>query len=556
MDILIQYKGNPDILKKYESYSVHIMNETYAVIYLPMSMVTPRLLSDFGYSSIPKCYALTEDKSLEASGVNKLRSIPVTNLRGNGVLIGIIDTGIDYTNQVFQHEDGTSKIVSIWDQSIESTNGSPNAIYPTFYGTEYTSEQINQALKSNNPLEIVPSKDENGHGTMLAGIAAGSENKENNFSGVVPDSELIVVKLKQAKNNLKDFFAIPQNVPCFQKNDIIWAMQYLLDVSRRINRPLAICIGLGTSQGSHDNFGFLNTEVSLIGDFPGIAVSISAGNEGNLKRHFFSVIDTSTDYIPVELNVGENESGFSMELWGDPPMIYTLDILSPTGEYVTRLTVGLQERQVISFLFEQTVISIDYVMIEQETGKQIIILRFRKPSHGVWKFGIYGKGDLKGAFHIWLPSGNFISQNTYFTSSDPFTTITSPGNCIVPITVTAYDSTSNVFYINSGRGFSTSNIINPNLTAPGVNITCPSIEHTFISATGTSAAAAHTTGITAILLEWCIVQKNYPGIDTIGIKNFLIRGANRSPNLTYPNQEWGYGTIDLYNTFDLLRIYV
>lgn len=552
-DLILRYNGNPASLEQYKDYSVHIMNEQYAVIYIPVIEITTNFVFQFGYSAIPRCYTLNSAQSLEASGIIRLRRIPAVNLRGEGVVIGIIDTGIDYTNSVFQHEDGTTKIISLWDQSIDSEDQYPKIVYPAYFGTEYNAEQINSALKSNNPYQIVPSVDENGHGTMLAGIAAGSENDEQDFSGVVPDAELIVVKLKQAKENLINFYSIPSNVPCYQGNDMIWAVQYIVEKARSLKFPVAICIGLGTSQGSHDSSGPLNTVVSIIADFPGVAVTVSAGNEGNARRHFYSEIDTTTSPITVELNIGENEKGFTMEFWGDPPTIYTLDILSPSGEYIPRISERLEESRSVSFVFEETVININYILVEAETGKQVIVLTFRNPTPGIWRFQIYGRGDLQGAFHIWLPAGNFITQNTFFLNSNPYTTITSPGNSSVPITATAYNSNLDTLYQNSGRGYSTSNIINPDLAAPGVNIQAPTLNHTFTTITGTGAATAHTAGITAMILEWGIVHGNFPGIDTVGIKKFLIRGAKRNPNILYPNRDWGYGIVDVYNSFNLLR---
>jgi subtilisin family serine protease len=390
---------------------------------------------------------------------------------------------------------------------------------------------------------------------MLAGIAAGSEDKANNFSGVAPDSELMIVKLKQAKNNLKDLYFIPENTECYQENDIIWGLQYILWTARTRNLPLSICVGLGTSLGPHDNSGLLNTSLSLASDTPRIAVSVAAGNEGSLKRHFYSQLDPGAGSVPVELSVGENEYGFTMELWGDPPMIYNLDILSPSGQYKSILGIKLFDTQTVNFLFDQTIIYIDYILTEQITGKQVIILRFKKPAQGIWKFNVFGTGDIKGAFHLWLPVNGIITENTYFVNASPNTTITSPGNCNIPITVTAYNSATGTLYQNSGRGFSTSNIINPDLAAPGVNIKAPSLNHSYSSLTGTSAATAHTAGIAALLLEWCVVKNNYPDVDTFSLKKFLIRGAKRSSALTYPNPDWGYGIIDVYNTFNIFRTY-
>jgi hypothetical protein len=242
-----------------------------------------------------------------------------------------------------------------------------------------------------------------------------------------------------------------------------------------------------------------------------------------------------------------------MEFWGAPPIIYTFDILSPSGEYIPRISESLIINREISFFFEKTVIDLVYNMVEEETGKQEVLLRFMNPAPGLWKFQVYGRGDLKGEFHIWLPAGDFISNDTYFNNSNPYTTLTSPSNSFVPLTITAYNSNTETLYAKASRGFSTSNILNPDLAAPGVNLQCPDLKHGFTTATGTGAAAAHAAGITALLLEWSIVNKNYPGMDTIGIKKFLIRGARRRNNLDYPNRDWGYGIIDIYDSFNILK---
>ncbi len=552
VDMIIKYNGNPRSLEQYKDYSVHIMNDTYAVIYLPAVMVTSRFIAQYSYSLLPHCFALNSDQSLDASGVTKLNRTTSLQLLGKGVLVGFIDTGIDYTHQVFRRADGSTKIMAIWDQSVDSENQYPKIPYPAYYGTEFTAEQINRALQSENPLQIVPTNDENGHGTMLAGVAAGSENEEAGFSGVVPEADILMVKLKKAKKFYKNFFYIPESAEAYQENDIIWAFEYLIDTARILKRPLAVCVSLGISLGPHDGSGPLNTIMSIGADFPGVAAVASAGNEGNSRRHYYSTI-RQQETVVVELNVGGNEEGFTMELWGSPPMIYTLDILSPNGEYISRIQENLVRNQEVSFIFEQTVINIDYIMVETDTGKQVILMRFRKPTQGVWRFQVYGRGDLPGEFHIWLPPDKFISRDTYFTNSTSYTTVTSPGDSIVPITITAYNSSVNNIYPEAGRGFTIPNTVKPELAAPGVNLQCPDLNHGFTTVTGTGAAAAHAAGIAAMVLEWSAVQGNFPRLDTVGIKKFLIRGARRSANLTYPNRDWGYGMIDIYNAFSILR---
>ena len=561
-DLIIEYDRNDPLLEQFQNDTIHIMNNRFAVVYIPSTEITNRSISQFGYSTVPTCYGLVSERSLDASGVNKVRSLPNFNLRGQGTLIGIIDTGIDYTNPAFLNKDGTSKIISIWDQTIDSEDRYPGGgmygegiIYgePTYYGTEFTRDQINQALSSSNPFNIVPSMDELGHGTMLAGIAAGSEIEESNFSGVAPDAELVVVKLKPAKTVLKKFFSIPLEVPCYQENDIMWGAQYLTRTSRKLNRPIAICIGLGSSQGSHSSRGALSSLLSVAGDFPGVCIIIAGGNEGNAKRHFYSTINAGEKNKSVELNIGENEPGFSLEIWGSAPGSYSVDFLSPSGEYIPRIENRLIVRQAVSFVFERTQIFVDYQTAETRSGEQLILLRFQNPTPGTWQFNVYNISDLPGSFHAWLPSGDFISANTYFLQSSSFTTITSPGNSITPITVTAYNTVNNILYQNAGRGYTATNVVKPELAAPGVDILYPTLEHGFSRVTGTSAAAAHTAGVAALMLEWGILKGNFTGITTVEVKKFLIRGAERRTNLSYPNEYWGYGILNIYNAFNILR---
>jgi subtilisin family serine protease len=548
-DLLIAYSGDESVFQNFQDATVHIINFFDAIVHVPVQQISDSTIVELGYSVMPSLYGLISQESLEASGILRIRNIPNFDLRGQGVLIGIIDSGIDYTNPIFINADNTTKIISIWDQTIFSDN------YPghAYYGTEYTREQINEALLSETPLDVVPTTDEIGHGTMLAGIAAGNEVPESGFYGVAPDAELVVVKMKQAKPYLRDFFRVPQEVPCYQENDILFAMEYVMDVATSLNRPLALCIALGTSQGAHDGRGTLSSFLSLQAANYGFGVIVAAGNEGNARRHYSGTIDPTIGYDTVELFIGENEMGFSMELWGDSPGVFSIDIQTPSGEYVPRIVPRLDENRDVSFIFEQTTILVDYQIIESQSGDQLILVRFRNPSPGIWRFNVYGRENISAGFNIWLPMQGFISDNTYFIRSDPNTTILSLGNARIPITVTAYNTEDDSLYLNSSRGYSRIGVIKPEVAAPGVNITTPTLEQGFAEATGTSTSAAHTTGIAAMLLEWAIVRGNQPNMSTVDMKIFMIRGARRDMDLVYPNRDWGYGILDVFNIFDSLR---
>lgn len=548
-DIIIEYQGDKSLLEVFPNENVTIINDVTALVNIPIQDITSSTILDIGYARVPSLGSIVSSDSLEASGIIRIRNIPNFNLRGQGVLMAIIDTGIDYTNPIFQNADKTSRIVSIWDQTINSNIPSEKVKF----GTVYTREQINQALQSENPFQIVPSKDENGHGTMVAGIAGGTPVPESNFTGVAPEVEFVVVKLKQAKKYLRDFYFIPEQTMCYQETDYLFAIGYVNSTSIEMQRPEVICVSVNASQGSHDGRSVTGRYLSTVAGTQGIGVVVAAGNEGNARRHYFGTVDPTTQYDEVELNVGENEKGFTMELWGQSPSIFTLDITSPSGEYIPRITAFRNEIREVSFVFEPTIIYINYNIVETESGDQLILLRFSNPSPGIWRFRVYEKGDLKIGFHIWLPMTGFISDNTFFIRSDPYTTVLAMGNAQNPITVTAYNDADDSLYLASSRGYTRIGVVKPNVAAPGVNITGPTLDHGFTVYTGTSIAAAHTAGVVAMILEWGVVKGNLIGMSTIEINKLIMRGARREQGVVYPNRDWGYGILDVFNVFDSLR---
>lgn len=547
-DGIIEFAISPDEYARYSGETINYINDKYAVIYVPPSRIPDRLIGSVAYSVIPKLYSLMNQASLEAMGVLRLQKTPYLSLMGSGILLGFLDTGIDYQNPLFQYADKTTRIVSLWDQTIENLEAPAETFY---FGTEYTREQINLALQNENPLNIVPSTDEIGHGTTLAGLAGGTPNESADFSGVTPLSEYVVVKLKTAKPRLKDYFGVPDNVVCYAETDIMFGLTYLVNTARRLNRPIAICIGLGTNQGGHTGLGPLNDLISSFANQVGIGISIAAGNEGNAGHHFYGEIDNATGYSQVELRVGQNENNFSMELWGNTPGTYSIDIISPSGEYIPRIPARIGEYRNLRFIFESTTIYIDYVIVEAQTGDQLILIRFRNPAPGIWRFRVYGT-KINSGFHIWLPVRGFITENTVFTLPNQFTTITEPGNNMYAITTSAYNPANQSLFLEAGRGYTRYNVINPDITSPGVNVYAPLPGGTFGSISGTSTAAALLTGVVAMLLEWGLVNGNDRSLDTYQILKYLIRGVNQNSTTTYPNREWGYGTVNIYGTFESL----
>lgn len=531
--------------------SLNRINNKYAVAYIPVEDFSSNIIYDYGYETIPKCYGLMSLTGYEFLEGVQLNYTPDLDLTGQGVLVGFVDTGIDYMNPAFQYDDKSSRIVSIWDQTIFSESEYPEELY---YGTEYSKDQINIALSDNNPLSIVPSIDEIGHGTTLAGIAGGSYNFDNGFIGVAPNVEFVVVKLKPAKSYLKDFFYLPQDILCYQENDIMFGINYLVQVAKELGRPIAICLGIGSSQGAHHGDGIFNDYLSDMGRLVGNSFIVAAGNEGYRRHHYFGEINPLVGFNDVELNIGVNETGFFMEFWGSGPNLFYGDIFAPSGELIGRIPTIFSQRSTFQFKFQGTIISADNTVSDSTLGDQFMLVRFQNPVSGIWRLRIYGIGDLLSNFHIWLPIHNWLSEDTFFIDANPYTTITAPGNEETVLTVTAYDTMTRSLYYYASKGFTKANRPKPDIAAPGVNIFAPTINNQYLWSTGTSAAAAFTTGAVAMMLEWGIIRDNYPPMSSAKIRSMLTTGAMRFPNILYPNPDWGFGILDINNSIIVATI--
>ena len=547
-DFLVKYvqniHGPIDVIS---DVSFQIINEIFGVAYVPLDQVGELQINSYSYNSIPKCYTYMDMEALSASGVIRLQDHPYLQLRGKETAVAVIDSGIDYENDVFRDENGKTRIAYLWDQTIA---GRDDERVP--YGKLFTAEDINRALESETPLEIVPSEDKNGHGTRLAGIAAGNQVPEENFSGAAPEATLLIVKLKPAKDYLREFYLYPRNAEIFQENDIMLGIYQVTKLANLLRMPLSICLGVGSSQGAHIGESPLCQYVSYISGFSQVSVSIAAGNEGAARHHFLGKLGQENNEVTAELRVGEGEEGFTVEFWGEPPEVYEVSVQSPTGERLEVSTSLGAGTQTLSFVFVETKVLVNYVSIERQTGYPLIYFRFLHPSSGIWKLRVRVRNGQNVNFHMWLPVNGLVSKDTYFLEPTPYNTVTSPGDTIDSTTVTAYNYRDNSLYLEAGRGFSPDGVVTPHFAAPGVNIKAAFPGNRFGDASGTSLAAAQAAGIAALLFEWAIIRENAPFFTGTNVKHYLQRGAVRDENMQYPNQEWGYGRIDLYRTFQLL----
>ena len=525
------------------------MEFIYKVIHVEKDRADPIGFDRYSYNAVPKCYTLMDIAAMTQAGITQVQNYPTLNLQGTGVMIGFIDTGIDYQNPVFRNLDGSTRIAGIWDQTIQE--GTPPQ--GLLYGSEYTREQIDLALRSEEPYAIVPSRDEQSHGTFFASIAAGSADVEHQFLGAAPDAEIAVVKLKPAKQYLKEFYQIYTDVPCYQETDILLGLKYLNALARRLGLPLVICIGLGTNQGSHSGLSPLSGLLEIYSNLSNRAIVIAAGNEANQRHHFLGQSANENDVKEVEIRVSSGVNGFCMELWTENPNIMTVTVVSPSGGSTSKLPIRSNETQEYRFIFEGTRITINYKLFLERSNAELVFFRLEGPTEGIWKIIVEPIQVAEGVFHVWLPVTEFLQKEVYFLESNPDYTITEPGSTITGMTVGFYNGSDNSIAISSGRGYTRGGVIKPNFVAPGVNVTGATTRNQFAKRSGSSIAAGIAAGASALMLEWIVYQLGEGAADSIQIRNLLTLGAEKTLNEVYPNRTWGYGRLNLYRTFDELR---
>ncbi len=568
-DYIIEYNSLYfEQIQRQDGVCISCINDTWCILYTnyPGSQ---NINIQQGYYSVPKLYGLMDTTSFDASGITATLNQPLLNVRGQGVLIGFLDTGIDYLREDFKASGGRTRIAAVWDQTIQSVNYEEDtgeaagteqydreqAQGMVQYGTVYTRDDINAALaaerEGQNPYDIVPSRDENGHGTFLAGVAAASETAD--YIGAAPEAEILMVKLKPAKKYLRDFYLLPERVEAYSETDMMMGVRFLQQYAIREKKPLVICVGLGTSSGSRTGAlpfaDLLNTLARQVN----IVVVTCTGNEANNRTHTSGLAVSDTEPSEIEITVGADERGFVMEIWAESLDILSVAITSPSGERISRIPARIDTGGVYNFLLERSQVAVDYRVVESASGYEVIFMRFINPAQGIWKIHLYSLTNIVGRYNAWLPLKQFLSGDTYFLNSNPSTTLTEPGAAERVISVGAYNHITDAYYAASGRGYTATGLIKPDFVAPGVDVYGVRAGGGYTTRTGTSVAAAHAAGAAALLLTWGVTDGNLPYMGTNEVKSVLIRGAKRENNTVYPNNIYGYGKMDVIEAFYKLR---
>lgn len=539
-EVIVKYNGDIMQIERVLGVEIEILNSNYAIITLNRRQL--ELLYDFPqieFVELPKTVVFTLAQSMERACITPVHNEIGFNLKGDGTLIAVIDTGIDYTHPDFRNPDGTSRILYFWDQTGE---GSPPEGFR--HGTEYTNRQLNDALQSVNPLSVIPRLDTNGHGTAVAGIAAGNGRASGGQNtGAAPNASLIIVRV--GERGIQSFA---------RTTEIMRAIKYVFGKALFLRMPLALNLSFGTSNGSHDGSSLFETYIDEMARRWKAVICVATGNEGVGAHHYFNIVAPFSSTV-VDFRVARGIPSMYMSLWKNFVDDMEFMLTAPDGSTSGRLGRQSPARRMNA---GNTVVDIFYGQPTHYNEDQEVHFLFRSGPvlDGIWRLTIYSGEIIDGAVNIWLPPTETVTADTAFFRPEPETTLTIPSTAKEVISVGGYNSILLSAADFSGRGYTRSIVyVKPDIVAPAVGIVTTSTNGGYDSFTGTSAAAPFVTGAAALMMQWGIVRGNDRFLYGQRIKAFVQKGARRALNRTYPNPQWGYGTLCLNDTMDLLLQY-
>ena len=535
-DLIVKYSGSLERVKELAAKVVELQNE-YAIVTIRESEIENLAqIPEIEYIEKPKRLFFQVANGRRVSCIDTVQDARF-GLYGQGVLTAVIDSGIEYENADFRNEDGTTRIRALWDQSLAPGEG---RIPPEGYvmGAEYTAEQINEALNQSTLMDrrrIVPSEDISGHGTAVAGIAAGNGgNSGGRYAGVAPRSELLVVKLGNPRQE-----GFPRTTELMQGID------YVIRKALELRMPVAVNISFGNTYGSHDGTSLLERFIDDLSNIWKSSICIGSGNEAASAGHTSGVMTPGREEI-IQLAVQDSQTAISIQLWKEYTDIVDISLMTPSGVTVGPLQEILGPQR---FAVGGTEILLYYgEPSPYSTAQEIYIDMLPRETYitgGVWRIILTPRKIVSGAYELWLPSENVLNKGTGFLFPTDHTTLTIPSTAGRVITVGAYNALTFVYADFSGRGYTReTNLIKPDIVAPGVDVTAAAVGGGYAQFTGTSFATPFVTGGAALLMEWGIVRGNDPYLFGEKVKAYFRRGARPLPGFTeYPNPQVGYGAL-------------
>ncbi|AUO15648.1 S8 family peptidase [Clostridium taeniosporum] len=533
IEFTILYRDTPQILEKLAQDlegEFEDLGFNFGIMTIPLKSVNKLATSDsIQYIELPQSLYEADMEGNRATCVPK--AVSTYNLSGNGILVGFVDSGIDYMHPAFMDVDGKTRIEYIYDLSSGKK--------------VYDKETINRAIKSPNPFSIVPVLDNTGHGTHVAGIASAGGNISRTYKGAAPDASIAMVKAARGAWILS--------------SQIMKGIKFLVDKSKELNMPLVINLSLSTNNGAHNGSSLLEQYISTVSNLERVTIVIAAGNEGDASHHTNGNFDSDLDEVQIRtFNVASDENTVVINLYKSILPDVSLKIISPTGQISRNIeiregyfngAIGRDRYDIYVSGPKPFELNNEIKIIISSIGSNYLI-------SGVWKLEIVALNDYRGKFSIWLPISEGLNPQTKFLEPTNYNTLGIPATVGNVIAVGSYNSLTNTLSSFSGRGPRLPDLlIRPDVVAPGVGILGPVPNGGYDSKTGTSMAAPQVSGICALIMEFGIVKGNDPYLYGQRLKYYLIRGANRArTDIEYPNPLWGYGVVCAYDTLYNIEI--